>query len=93
VLSGSTAGARMSSFWHKLFITKVPKACLGGPVQNRVITAAECRGLAAHHRAQASEVGISRKRATVLANIAHSFAGLASQLEMLADDVAQKPGK
>ena len=79
-----------NSFWHKLFITKAPKACLGGPGENRAITAAECRRLAADHRAQASVAGISPKRATMLANIARSFAGLASQLEMLADDVAQK---
>ena len=57
------------------------------------LTAAQCREFADHHKARARDPGISQKRATLLANIARSFSGLASQLEMLADDIAQKPGK
>jgi len=56
-------------------------------------TPAQCREFADHHKARARDPGISQKRATLFANIARSFSGLASQLEMLADDIAQKPGK
>ena len=57
------------------------------------LAAAQCREFAEHHKAQAKDPGISQKRATLFANIARSFNALASQLEMLADDIAQKPGK
>jgi hypothetical protein len=53
------------------------------------LTAAECRTLANEHRARANCPGISAKRVTLHSNIARSYAGLASQLQMLADDVAQ----
>ena len=56
-------------------------------------TPAQCREFADHHKARARDPGISQKRATLFANIARSFSGLASQLEMLADDIAQKPEK
>jgi len=59
-------------------------------MQNRAITAAQCRLLASDHNAGAKEPGISQKRASLLKNIARSFTGLASQLEMLAVDVAEK---
>jgi hypothetical protein len=54
-----------------------------------VLTAVQCRELADDHKARARAVGISQKRATLLANIAKSYSGLASQLEMLADDNAR----
>jgi hypothetical protein len=49
------------------------------------LTAAQCRQLADSYKARAREAGISQKRATLLTNMARSFMGLASQLEMLAD--------
>jgi hypothetical protein len=56
-------------------------------------TAAQCREFADHYKARARDAGISQKRATLFASIARSFSGLANQLEMLADDIAQKPGR
>jgi hypothetical protein len=58
--------------------------------EDRMVTAAQCRQLADQHKVQARVAGISQKRAALLSNIAHSFSALASQLEMLADDVAEK---
>ena len=56
------------------------------------MTAAECRELASEYKAQARQAGISQRRATLLVNISHSFSGLASQLDILADDMkAEKP--
>jgi hypothetical protein len=51
------------------------------------MTAAECRELASEYKAQARQAGISQRRATLLANISHSFSALASQLEILAGDI------
>jgi hypothetical protein len=55
-----------------------------------VLTAARYRELAAACRTQANEIGISSTRAAILRNIAHSFVGLASQLEMLAASVEKE---
>ena len=49
-----------------------------------MLSAAECRELVGAYRSHASEVGISPQKAAVLRNIAHSYAGLAHQFEMLA---------
>jgi hypothetical protein len=54
------------------------------------LTAAQCREFADHHKARARDPGISQKRATLFANIARSFSGLASQLESLEIDVAEE---
>jgi hypothetical protein len=51
-----------------------------------MVTATECRELAKSYRSQASDPDLSARRATLLRNIAHSFSGLASQLDMLIDD-------
>ena len=48
-----------------------------------MLTAAECRRLAKVYRDQANEIRIHPRTASVLNNIASSFSGLASQLEML----------
>jgi hypothetical protein len=50
------------------------------------LTAAQCRTFAEHNKARAKQPGISKKRATVLTNIARTYRGLASQLEILAGD-------
>jgi hypothetical protein len=50
------------------------------------LTAAQCRQLAVEHKACAKLPGISPKRASLHTNIARSYSGLASQLEMLAAD-------
>jgi hypothetical protein len=42
-------------------------------------SAEECRRFADQYQAQAAEPGVSPRMATVLKNIARSFAGLASQ--------------
>ena len=47
-----------------------------------MITASECRELAQSYREHAPEVGSSQK-ANLLRNIAHSFSGLATQVEVL----------
>lgn len=57
---------------------------------NKHVTAAQCRQLSDHHKAGAREAGISQKRASLLVNIARSFSGLASQLEMLSVDMAEE---
>jgi hypothetical protein len=54
-----------------------------------MLSAAECRELARNCRSQAEEPGISSRRASLLRNIANSFSGLASQLEMLASDTVE----
>jgi hypothetical protein len=54
------------------------------------LTAAQCRQFADEHKARARKPGLSSKRTSLLTNIAHSFSGLASQLEMLDADMAQK---
>ena len=54
------------------------------------VTAAQCRDLADDHKGRAREAGISQKRAVLLTNIARSFSGLASQLEILAVDMAEE---
>jgi hypothetical protein len=48
------------------------------------LTAAQCRALAERHKARAKQPGTSKKRATVLMNIARTYIGLASQLEISA---------
>jgi hypothetical protein len=48
------------------------------------LTVAKCREAATTYRKQAGEHGISSKKAAILRNLANSFAGLASQLQMLA---------
>jgi hypothetical protein len=50
------------------------------------LTAAQCRKFAARNKARAKQPGISKKRATVLMNISRTYSGLASQLEILADE-------
>ena len=50
------------------------------------LTAAQCRTFAERNKARAKQPGISIKRATVLMNIARTYSGLASQLEILAGD-------
>ncbi|UQR61762.1 hypothetical protein LRP30_33930 [Bradyrhizobium sp. C-145] len=50
-------------------------------------TASEFRQLALDYKAQAKEIGITSRRAALLRNIAHSYSGLAHQLDMLAEDV------
>ena len=50
------------------------------------LTPAQCRTFAERNKARAKQPGISKKRATVLTNIARSYSGLASQLEILAGD-------
>jgi hypothetical protein len=57
------------------------------------VTAAQCRDLADDHKGRAREAGISQKRAVLLTNIARSFSGLASQLEILAVDMAEEAHK
>lgn len=47
-------------------------------------SADQCRKLSRQYQAQASRPGTSPKMASVLSNIARSFAGLASQYEILA---------
>ena len=47
-------------------------------------TATQCRQLAESYKVCARRAGISPKRANMLTNVARSYAGLASQLEMLA---------
>jgi hypothetical protein len=54
------------------------------------ITAAQCRQLADNHNAIAKQTGLSSKRKSLLTNIARSLSGLASQLEMLDADMAEK---
>jgi hypothetical protein len=54
------------------------------------LSASQCREFADHPKARARELGISQKRARILANIARSFSGLASQLEILERDVAEE---
>jgi len=50
------------------------------------LTAAQCRTFAERNKARAKQLGISKKQATVLTNIARTYSGLASQLEILAGD-------
>jgi hypothetical protein len=50
------------------------------------LTPAQCRTFAERHKAEAKQLGISQKRAAVLMNIARTYSGLASQLEILAGD-------
>jgi hypothetical protein len=50
-----------------------------------MLTPAQCRELAKSYRNQSVEPGINPQRASLLRNIAHSYASLASQLEMLAE--------
>jgi hypothetical protein len=50
------------------------------------LTAAQCRTLAELNKARAKEPGISKKRAAVLMNIARTYTGLASQLDILVGD-------
>jgi hypothetical protein len=50
------------------------------------LTTAQCRTFAERNKARAKQPGISKKRATVLTNIARTYSGLASQLEILAGD-------
>jgi hypothetical protein len=57
------------------------------------LTAVQRREFADQHKARARDPGISQKGATLLTNIARSFSGLASQLEMLAIDVAEQPNR
>jgi hypothetical protein len=48
-----------------------------------MFSAKECRQLAREYREQADKPGLSPKMATVLRNMSHSFAGLASQHDVL----------
>jgi len=50
------------------------------------LTAAQCRKLAELNKARAKQPGIPKKKATVLMNIARTYSGLASQLDILAGD-------
>ncbi len=52
---------------------------------NPAPTSAQCRQLADEHKVRAKEAGISSKLVTLHTNIARSYGGLASQLEMLAE--------
>jgi len=63
-------------------------ASLAG-MQTVTLTAAQCRQLADEHKARAKVPGLSLKRVSLHTNIARSFSGLASQLEMLAEDVTR----
>jgi hypothetical protein len=54
------------------------------------LTAAQCRAISDRHKAGAKQPGISKKRAAVLMNIARTYSGLASQLEILAGDKGEK---
>ena len=53
------------------------------------MTATQCRELAEQLKTRAREAGISEKRATILMSMARSYAGLASQLDLLASDVGE----
>jgi hypothetical protein len=48
------------------------------------VTAEQCRDLAAQYKAMGRAPGVSRDRAFILKNIARTFAGAATQLDMLA---------
>jgi|tagenome__1003787_1003787.scaffolds.fasta_scaffold20161514_1 hypothetical protein len=54
------------------------------------LTPAQCRTLADRYKAEAKQAGISEKRAAVSMNIARTYSGLASQLEILAVDKGEK---
>ena len=56
-------------------------------------TAAQCRQLAESYKFCAREAGISPKRANLLTNVARSYSGLASQLEILATELTENGGK
>ncbi|HTO62201.1 MAG TPA: hypothetical protein VMM15_13210 [Bradyrhizobium sp.] len=53
------------------------------PEGRAMLTAAESRALADVFRSRAAEPGLPIRTATIMKNIAHSLAGLASQLELL----------
>src|SRR4051794_27937424 len=53
------------------------------------VTAGRCRALADRYKTEAKELGISKKRASVLMNISRTYSGLASQLEILAGDTGE----
>jgi hypothetical protein len=55
---------------------------------NIEFSAARCRELAAQYKDRATQTGLAAKRATLLRNISRSLTSLASQLEMLVDDMA-----
>lgn len=54
-----------------------------------MLTATRCRELVEMYRVQANERDMAPRRVTLLRNIAHSLSGLASQLDMLADDMKE----
>jgi len=49
-----------------------------------MITAIECREMARHFRDRSEDTDVAR-RASLLRSIAHSFSGLATQLEALSE--------
>jgi hypothetical protein len=75
--------------WHKMHITQAMQPALLVGMQTVTLTAAQCRQLAGEHKARAKVTGLSLKRVSLHTNIARSFSGLASQLEMLAEDVTR----
>jgi hypothetical protein len=75
--------------WHKMHITQAMEPASLARMQTVTLTAAQCRRLADEHKARAKVPGLSLKRVSLHTNIARSFSGLASQLEMLAEDVAR----
>ncbi|MFB9265030.1 hypothetical protein ACFFWD_18025 [Bradyrhizobium erythrophlei] len=52
-----------------------------------MLTAAECRALAAKYKSMAQRPDASEDRAAITRNIARTFTGLASQLDRLAANI------
>jgi len=57
-----------------------------------MLTAAQCQAFAQQYKGMSLVPDISKDRAFLLKNIARSFAGLASQLDMLAAKVRDEQG-
>jgi hypothetical protein len=55
-----------------------------------MLSATECHELARRYRHDASEVGLSDRRASLFRNIAHSLSALSHQLNMLAEDTEEE---
>jgi hypothetical protein len=53
------------------------------------LTPVECRLIAQDHNASAKGAGLSLRRKSILTNIARSYSGLASQMEILDADLAE----
>jgi hypothetical protein len=57
------------------------------PKDPAMLTAAECRAFAGAFKSKAAKPGLPIRTATIMKNISRSFAGLASQLELLTDTI------